>query len=135
MIQYYRRDNGNSHQKGHELGKRSKRANDSARQTVADYLGAESKEEIVWTKGTTEGINLVARTWAEDNVGRGDNIIITTVEHFSNLIPWQQLAKRTGVELRFLDVDTDGRLRMDQLEKLCTKRTKLVSISHVSNVL
>jgi cysteine desulfurase / selenocysteine lyase len=132
---YYRNDNGNTHQESHELGKRSKQATEEARQTIARFIGAESKDEVVWTTGTTEGINIVARTWTEEHVKRGDNIVLTTTEHFSNLIPWQQLAKRTGVELRFADVDAEGRLRLDEVERLVTKRTKLVAVSHVSNVL
>lgn len=135
MDEYYRHDNANSHQRVHPLGKRSKELDDEARQTVADYIGATTKDEVVWVKGATEGINVVARTWAEENVKRGDNVVLTVTEHYSNLIPWQQLAKRTGCDLRFVDVDADGRLRVDQLEKFITRRTRLVSLSHVSNAL
>src|SRR5215207_5507756 len=78
MSDYYARDNGNSHQKGHELGKKSKQVSDQARKTVADFIGAEAKEEIVWVQGTTEAINVVARTWVEENVKQGDNIVLTT---------------------------------------------------------
>jgi cysteine desulfurase/selenocysteine lyase len=135
MSDYYHHDNGNSHQEVHELGKKSKETSDKARQTVADFLGAREKEEVVWVKGATEAINIVARTWAEENTGHGDNVVLTVTEHVSNLIPWQQLAKRTGVELRFIDVDALGRLRLEQLDKLISRRTKLVSLCQVSNVL
>jgi cysteine desulfurase / selenocysteine lyase len=135
MGDYYRKENGNSHQEVHELGARSKELDDAARKAVARHIGAAKKEEVIWTRGTTEGINIIARTWAEENVERGDNVVLTVSEHYSNLIPWQQLAKRVGCELRFIDVDAAGRLRYDQLDALVDRRTKLITFSHVSNVL
>jgi cysteine desulfurase/selenocysteine lyase len=91
MGDYYRTANGNTRQKGHQLGQSSERINEQSRKTVARYLNADS-EEIVWVKGATEGINLVARAWGDERVGRGDNIVVSIVEHFSNLVPWQELA-------------------------------------------
>jgi cysteine desulfurase/selenocysteine lyase len=134
MADYYRTTNGNTRQKCHELGKRSDRISEESRIMVADSIGAQSNE-IVWVRGATEGINLVARAWGEEHVGPGDNIVASVVEHFANLVPWQELAKRVGAELRIVNVDAEGRLRLEELEKLVTRRTRIVAVAHTSNVL
>jgi cysteine desulfurase / selenocysteine lyase len=98
-------------------------------------LNARESEEIVWTRGTTEAINLVACSWGAANLRPGDEILLTVTEHYSNLVPWQLAARRANAHLRIVDVEDDGHLRFDQLEKLLSERTRLVAVSHVSNVL
>ncbi|HEV7593494.1 MAG TPA: aminotransferase class V-fold PLP-dependent enzyme [Gemmatimonadaceae bacterium] len=134
MASYYRTTNANTRQEGHALGKTSKRISEQSRARVANYVGATS-DQLVWVKGATEGINLVARSWGDRHVGAGDNIVVSVTEHFANLVPWQELAKRMGAELRVANVDAEGRIRLDELQKLVTRRTRIVAITHVSNVL
>jgi cysteine desulfurase/selenocysteine lyase len=102
---------------------------------VAEWLGAESPAEVIWTRGTTESINLVASAWGLDNLEEGDEILLTAMEHHSNIVPWQLLARRTGARLRYLEMDEQGRLRMDDLDTLLSERTRLVSFVHISNAL
>jgi cysteine desulfurase/selenocysteine lyase len=102
---------------------------------VARFLNAADPAEVVWTRGTTDAINLVAAAWGRATLKRGDEILTTVAEHYSNLLPWQHVARETGATLRHLDVDDDGRLRLDDLDRLLTRRTRLVAFSHVSNVL
>ena len=132
---YYERDNANVHRGMHELARRATDDYEAARVKVARFLNGEDASEIVWTRGTTEAINLVAMTWGWSSLEPGDEILLTVMEHHSNLIPWQLLAQRTGAVLRFLDVDDDGQLRLEQLEALISRRTKLVACNHVSNSL
>ena len=132
---YYERDNANVHRGMHELARRATDAYEEARARIARFVNAAEPAEIIWTRGTTEAINLVAATWGVMNVGPGDEILLTVMEHHSNLIPWQMLAQRTGAVLRFLDVDDEGRLRLDQMAALLSPRTKLVAFNHVSNSL
>jgi cysteine desulfurase/selenocysteine lyase len=132
---FYRRDNANVHRGVHELSHRATEAYEQARGKVARLLGIADEAELVWTKGTTEGINLVARTWGDQTIRAGDEILLSVLEHHSNLVPWQLLAQRTGAKLRFLDIDDQGRLDLSNLDDLLTERTKLVSIAHISNAL
>lgn len=132
---YYRSDNANVHRGIHELSRRATVAFEEARATVASWIGAPEAAELVWTRGTTEAVNLVAWSWGLDNVRRGDEILLTTMEHHSNLVPWQLLARRTGARLRFLEMDGQGRLRTDDLPSLLGRRTRLVALGHVSNAL
>ncbi|HEX6640152.1 MAG TPA: cysteine desulfurase [Thermoanaerobaculia bacterium] len=132
---YYERDNANVHRGMHELARRATDDYEAARVKVAHFVNAADPSEIVWTRGTTEAINLVAATWGSMNLEPGDEILLTVMEHHSNLIPWQLLAQRTGAVLRFLDVDDEGRLRLEQMEALLSRRTKLVAFNHVSNSL
>jgi cysteine desulfurase/selenocysteine lyase len=132
---YYREDNANVHRGIHELSRRATLAYEGARETVAEWLGATEAAEVIWTRGTTESINLVASTWGLDQLGEGDEILLTTMEHHSNIVPWQLVARRTGASLRYLEMDDQGRLRLDDLDSLLTDRTKLVSLVHVSNAL
>ena len=119
----------------HELSRRATVAFEEARGKVARWVNAADPSEIVWTRGTTEAINLVATAWGLDNVKAGDEIVLTVLEHHSNIIPWQLLARRTGAKLRYVELDQQGRLRLDMLPELLSKRTKVVACSHVSNAL
>jgi len=132
---YYREDNANVHRGIHELSRRATLAYEGARERVASWLGAAEASEVVWTRGTTESINLVAATWGMDNLGKGDEVLLTTMEHHSNIVPWQMVARRTGARLRYLEMDDQGRLRLDELDELLTERTKLVSVVQISNAL
>jgi cysteine desulfurase/selenocysteine lyase len=117
------------------LARRSGEEYEAARKTVAAFINARDSSEIIWTRGTTDGINLAAAAWGRAAIQRDDEIILTVAEHYSNLLPWQVLARQTGAALRFVDVEDDGRLRLSDLDRLLTKRTRLVAFSHVSNVL
>src|SRR5262245_14590850 len=132
---FYLHDNANPARSLHALARRSAALYDTARATVARFLNAHGAEEIVWTRGTTEAINLVAASWGGSNLLPGDEVVVTVSDHYSNLVPWQLATKRVQATLRILDVDGDGRLRLDQLSALLSKRTKLVTFPHVSNVL
>ena len=132
---YYEHANANVHRGLHELSSRATEAYEQARQRVATYLGAASAEEIVFTRGTTESINLVAQTWGGKFVGAGDVILLTEMEHHSNLVPWQLLAERTGARLRFVPVLDDGTLDLEQLPSLLTSEVKIFAFTHISNSL
>jgi cysteine desulfurase/selenocysteine lyase len=137
ITDYYHTANANPGHGGtlHTLARRSGERYEEARQTVAKFINARDPSEIVWTRGTTDAINLAASSWGLANLAKDDEILLTVAEHYSNLLPWQAVARRTGAVLRFLDVDDAGRLRIADLDRLLTKRTKLVAFSHVSNVL
>jgi len=132
---FYLHDNANPANSLHTLARRSAAAYEKARETVARFVHARGPEEIVWTRGTTEAINLVAASWGGANLGPGDEIILTVSEHYSSLVPWQLAARRAHARVRVLDVEDDGRLRLDHLDTLLSRRTKLVVFPHVSNVL
>lgn len=132
---YYRADNANVHRGIHELSRRATDAYEGARQRVARFLGTEDPAEVIWTRGTTEAINLVASSWGGTNVGEGDEILLSVMEHHSNLVPWQLLAARTGARLRYLELNDDGTLALEGLDTLLTERTKLVALTQVSNSL
>ena len=132
---YYEHDNANVHRGLHELSSRATEAYEAARQRVATYLGAASADEIVFTRGTTESINLVAQAWGGKFLRAGDVILLTEMEHHSNLVPWQLLAQRSGARLRFVPVQDDGTLALDQLAELLTPEVKLFAFTHVSNSL
>jgi cysteine desulfurase/selenocysteine lyase len=132
---YYERDNANVHRGLHELSSRATDAYEGARATVAQYIGAASPDEIVFTRGTTESINLVAQAWGGKFLGAGDVILLTEMEHHSNLVPWQLLAERSGAQLRFLPVRDDGTLALERLDQLLTPEVKLFAFTHVSNSL
>ncbi len=132
---FYRHDNANVHRGLYELSRRSTERYESARETVARFVHARDPREVIWVRGTTEGINLVAATWGLQNVRQGDEIILTLLEHHSNLVPWQLLAQRVGARLRYLDIDHEGRISLEQLEQLLGPRTRLVALNHISNAL
>lgn len=135
LRRYDEHDHANVHRGLHVLSTRATEAYESARAKVARYLGAASADEIVFTRGTTEGINLVAQAWGGKFVREGDVILLTEMEHHSNLVPWQMLAERTGARLRFVPVREDGTLALDQLPALLTPEVKLFAFTHISNSL
>ncbi len=135
LDEYYRRYNANVHRGIHTLSEQASAAYEEARRKVARFINARSAKEVIWTRNTTESINLVAYSWGRANIGPGDEILLTEMEHHSNLIPWQILAQEKGATLRFIPVTDDGYLDLDCLDDLLTERTKLVSVVHMSNVL
>jgi cysteine desulfurase / selenocysteine lyase len=135
LRQYYEHDNANVHRGLHELSSRATEAYEKSRKRVAEYIGAATADEIVFTRGTSESINLVAQAWGGKFVRAGDVILLTEMEHHSNLVPWQLLAERTGARLRFVPVREDGTLELDQLQQLLTPEVRLFAFTHVSNSL
>src|SRR2546430_167721 len=135
LRRYYEHENANVHRGLHTLSSRATEAYEKARQRVADYIGAASADEIVFTRGTTESINLVAQAWGGKFIREGDVILLTVMEHHSNLVPWQLLAERTRAQLRFVPVRDDGTLELEQLSSLLTPEVKLFAFTHVSNSL
>jgi cysteine desulfurase / selenocysteine lyase len=135
LEEYYQRTNANVHRGVYKLSEEATFAFERARGKVARFVGAGSHKELIFTRNTTEAINLVARAWGDANVRAGDRILLSVMEHHSNLVPWQQLAQRAGARLDFLPIDGQGRLVLDDLDTLLTERTKLVAIAHQSNVL
>ncbi len=132
---YLREQHANVHRGVHQLSTEATEAYEDARGAVAQYVGARDSAEIVFTRGTTESVNLVASSWGDAFVEEGDVIVLTKMEHHSNLVPWQLLARRTGARLRFVDVTAEGRLDLDDLDRLLESRPKLVAFTHVSNSL
>jgi cysteine desulfurase/selenocysteine lyase len=133
---YYERDNANVHRGIHELSNRATAGFEAARARAATFINARAADEIIFTRGTTEGINLVAQAWGSKNIRRGDKILLTEMEHHSNIVPWQLLAERTGAELLFFPVTGDiGLLDMSHLEEWLTKEVKLFAMTHISNSL
>lgn len=135
LTHYYERDNSNVHRGMHELSARATANFEAARTKIGQFINARSEEEIIFTRGTTESINLVAQTWGAKNLREGDVILLTEMEHHSNLVPWQILAERTGAVLRFLPIDEQHELAMDRLGEFLTPEVKLFSFVHISNSL
>ena len=134
LVHYYEHDNANVHRGIHELSNRSTNAFEAARIRTAKFINAKSADEIIWTRGTTESINLVAATWGAKNLKAGDVILLTELEHHSNLVPWQLIAQKTGAKLAFIPVTgDDGVLDLSQLDSLLTSSVKIVSLVHISN--
>jgi cysteine desulfurase/selenocysteine lyase len=134
LVHYYTTDNANIHRGVYELAERATAAFETAREKVARFVNAAEPAEIIWTRNTTEGINLVSYSWGLQNLHPGDAILASQLEHHSNLVPWQLLAEKTGAELRFIRVDAEGRFILDDLDAKLAG-TKLVAISHISNAL
>ncbi|MEK0314331.1 cysteine desulfurase [Cohnella sp. 56] len=132
---YYEHDNANVHRGVHTLGSRATDAYEGAREKVARFLNAASTREIIFTRGTTTGLNMVAGGYARQQLREGDEIVVTQSEHHSNLIPWQQAAKATGATLKFIPLQEDGTLTLADVEATITERTRIVSIAYVSNVM
>ncbi|PYZ95756.1 cysteine desulfurase [Alteribacter lacisalsi] len=132
---YYRRYNSNVHRGVHTLGTLATDGYEGAREKIRKFINASSTEEVIYTRGTTTAINLVAQSYGRANLGPDDEIVITPMEHHSNIIPWQQLAKATGAALKYLELRKDGTIDMDKIEETITDRTKIVAVMHVSNVL
>lgn len=135
MDQFYRHDNANPHRGAYRLAERATEAYEAARSRVAAFIGAGRSEEIVFTRNATEAVNLVAYGWAERFVGEGDEIIVTELEHHSNLVPWQMVAQRRKAKLRYLEFDAAGNLDIGQLEGMLSGRSRLLAITQVSNAL
>ena len=135
IVNSYTSENSNIHRGVHYLSGVATEAHEAARQRVADFIGARSKDEILFTRGTTESINLVARTLADQICHEGDEILISTMEHHSNIVPWQMACERTGAVLRVAPINEHGELIIDEFKALLNNRTKIVSIAHISNVL
>jgi len=135
LAHFYRHENSNVHRGAHELAARATDAYEQARETTARFLHASSRDEIVFVRGTTEAINLVAQAWGRENVGPGDEILITWLEHHANIVPWQQLCQESGARLCVAPVDDRGQVMLDEFERLLSDRTRIVAFSHVSNAL
>jgi cysteine desulfurase / selenocysteine lyase len=135
IANYYRHDNANIHRGVHLLSQRATEDYERARSLVQAFLHAREAREIIFVRGATEGINLVAQTYGRRHIGAGDEVLITAMEHHSNIVPWQMLCQEKGATLRVAPIDDDGRLVFGEFEKLLGPRTKFVSISHVSNAL
>ncbi|MEI6427700.1 MAG: SufS family cysteine desulfurase [Pseudanabaena sp. ELA607] len=134
-LSYYQHDNANVHRGAHTLSARATDAYEAARHKVARFINARSECEIIYTRNASEAINVVAYTWGWANLKDGDEVILSVMEHHSNLVPWQLIAQRTGAVLKFIEPTAEGVLNVDQFRELLTDRTKLVSIVHVSNTL
>src|SRR6266545_1571034 len=135
MDRYYRRSNANIHRGVHTLAEEATTMYEQARVKIAKFINARSAHQIIYTRNTTESINLVAYTWARANLKSGDLVILTEMEHHSNLVPWQILQAERGIELDFIPVTDDGRLDLDLYRSLLSRSPKLVSFTHMSNVL
>ncbi len=132
---YYRWDNSNVHRGVHTLGTRATDAYEGAREKVRKFINAKTTQEVIFTRGTTTSLNWVAKSYADANLKEGDEIVITYMEHHSNIIPWQQAAKRTGATLKYIPLQADGTLSLDDVRATVTANTKIVSVTMVSNVL
>ena len=127
--------NANIHRGVHYLSQKATEAHESARSTVAEFLHADKREEIIFTRGTTEAINLVATSFGEAFCKAGDEVIVSVMEHHSNIVPWQMLCERKGMKLRVIPMNEQGELDLDVYKSLLNEHTKIVSVAHVSNVL
>lgn len=135
LEKYYKEYNSNVHRGVHTLGTRATDGYEGAREKVRKFIKAKSIEEIIFTRGTTTALNTVAQGYARENLSEGDEIVITYMEHHANVIPWQQVAKKTGAVLKYIPLQEDGSISLDEARKVITPQTKIVSIMHVSNVL
>jgi cysteine desulfurase/selenocysteine lyase len=135
LRRYYEVDNANVHRGVHLLSQRATDAYEAAREKIRAFLNAQSAAEIIYTRNATEGINLVARAWGDANVRAGDEVLITAMEHHSNIVPWQLLCERAGALLRVAPIDDRGELIMSEFEALLTSRTRIVAAAHLSNAL
>lgn len=131
----YEHDYANVHRGIHTLSERSTEQYEQAREKVREFIGARQAREVIFTSGTTTSINTVARSWGDANLQAGDEILLTTMEHHSNFVPWQQLATRTGAVIRHIPITDDGLLVLDELDRLLTEKTKIVAVASISNVL
>ena len=134
LKKFYETENSNIHRAAHELAARATDAYEGARETVRRFIGAGATEEIVFVRGTTEAINLVAKTWGVQNVNAGDEIVVSHLEHHANIVPWQQLAAQKGARLRVIPVDESGQVLLDEFQKLLNDRTKIVAVDRKSVV-
>ena len=135
IVHYYRHDNANVHRGAHTLSDRATRAFEGARETVASFLNATNSREVIWTRGTTEAINLVAYSWGGSNLQAGDRILVSWLEHHSDIVPWQLIAERCGAQVIPIPVTADAEIDLAALEELLDDRVKMVAVNHVSNAL
>jgi len=135
IVHYYRHDNANVHRGAHTLSDRATRAFEGARETVASFLNATNSREVIWTRGTTEAINLVAYSWGGSNLQAGDRSLVSWLEHHSDIVPWQLIAERCGAQVIPIPVTADAEIDLAALEELLDDRVKMVAVNHVSNAL
>jgi cysteine desulfurase/selenocysteine lyase len=135
IVRFYQHDNANVHRGVHVLSERATEAYESARETVRRFINARDAKEIIFLRGTTEAVNLVAQTYGRKHIGPGDEIVITHLEHHANIVPWRMLCEQTGAKLRVIPVDERGELVMDAVDGMLTERTRILAVSHVSNAL
>jgi cysteine desulfurase/selenocysteine lyase len=136
LLHYYEHDNSNVHRGLYDLSRRATESYEHARARIARFINAPEPAEVVWVRGATEGINLVAHSWGGANLKPGDEIVISVLEHHSNIVPWQLIAERTGAVVRFVDIDDEGRIRLDELQAILESgRARIVSVGHVSNAI
>ena len=135
IARYYQEDNANVHRGVHALSERATAAYEGARETVRAFINAQSVHEIVFTRNATESINLVARAWGDANVRQGDEVLISAMEHHSNIVPWQLLCERVGATLRVAPIDDRGDIELDAFDRLLTPKTRIVAVAHLSNAL
>ena len=135
IVKYYSEENSNVHRGVHYLSEIATEAYEGVRTTVKDFLNARDVKEIVFTRGTTESINLVVHSWGRKNVGAGDEVIISAIEHHSNIVPWQMLCDEKGAKLRIIPVNDQGELQLDEFERMLNGRVKMVAVGHISNAL
>ena len=135
IVDYYQTTNSNVHRGAHYLSDKATKDFESARTTIQHFINARHREEIIWTRGTTESINLVAQTWGRENISEDDEIIISTLEHHSNIVPWQLLCQQSGAKLKVINVKNNGELDFNHFQSLLSDKTKLVAIGHISNAL
>lgn len=135
MNEYYNEYNSNVHRGVHTLGTKATDGYEQARMKVRGFINAQRYEEIVFTRGTTAAINLVARSFGDANISEGDEIVVTEMEHHANIVPWQELAKRKNAKLVFIPLEEDGTIKLENVEAVMTDKTKIVAVTHVSNVL
>ncbi|AEI62490.1 cysteine desulfurase [Corallococcus macrosporus] len=135
LVRFYQHDNANVHRGVHVLSERATEAYEGARETVRRFINARDVKEIVFVRGTTEAINLVAQTYGRKNIGAGDEVLITQMEHHANIVPWRMLCEQTGAVLKVIPVDDRGELVLDAVDALLTERTRILAVTHVSNAL
>lgn len=135
LVECYERYNSNVHRGVHTLSMEATEMYEAARQKIADFINAPSSDSVIFVRNTTEAINLVSNTWAMDNIGPGDRIVVTEMEHHSNLVPWQRVVEKTGAVLDFIEVAADGTLDIASLDKVINDRTRLVAVVHASNMM
>jgi cysteine desulfurase/selenocysteine lyase len=135
VSRYYEEINSNVHRGVHRLSEEATNAYEGARKKIRTFINAKDWQEIVWVRGTTEGINLVAQSWGRSRLGKGDEVLLTTMEHHSNIVPWQILCEQTGATLRIAPIGDDGSLLLEEFEKVLSDRTRVVAVTHASNAL
>ncbi|GEL69198.1 MULTISPECIES: cysteine desulfurase [Myxococcus] len=135
LVRFYQHDNANVHRGVHVLSERATEAYEGARETVRRFINARDVKEVVFVRGTTEAINLVAQTYGRKHIGAGDEVLITQMEHHANIVPWRMLCEQTGAVLKVIPVDDRGELVLDAVDALLTERTRILAVTHVSNAL